>query len=243
MYNLSSDISGQASLSIIVPVLNEIELLPELLAYLQMWQTRGHEIILVDGGSQDGTISQAENESFTVLRSETGRAMQMNTGAKNAKGDILLFLHADCRLPVNADGIILQAYIQRLAKEDGQGNFFWGRFDVNISGDVFMLKVVAWFMNVRSRLSGIATGDQGIFVERELFEAVGGFPEQPLMEDIELSKSLKKICRPLCIKEKLTTSDRRWKNKGIWPTIFLMWRLRWAYWRGMSSEALAKEYQ
>lgn len=243
MTGLTSDRAGHPCLSIIVPVLNEIEQLPELLTHLQIWRGKGHEVLLVDGGSKDGTTELADEQGFKVIRTKPGRALQMNGGAQQAKGDILLFLHADSQLPECADEIILQAYIKRASKTGSQEEKLWGRFDVNISGDVFMLKMVAWFMNWRSRLSGIATGDQAMFVDCELFEAVGGFPEQPLMEDIELSKKLKKICAPLCIKEKLTTSGRRWLNKGIWTTIFLMWRLRWAYWRGVASEELAKDYQ
>ncbi|MEX2353478.1 MAG: TIGR04283 family arsenosugar biosynthesis glycosyltransferase, partial [Gammaproteobacteria bacterium] len=170
-----------------------------------------------------------------VYEASQGRARQMNVGATAARGDVLVFLHADTRLPVNADRIISQALA---GKHKG-----WGRFDVYIEGQSCMLRIVAWLMNLRSRLSGIATGDQTIFVKRSLFEQVGGFPDQPLMEDIEISRRLKRFCRPVCLKDKVTTSGRRWESRGIWRTILLMWKLRLAYWLGIPPERLARAYQ
>ena len=220
------------ALSIIVPILNEIELLPELMTHLQYWQRRGCEILLVDGGSDDGSADVAEAIGFKVIRSVQGRASQMNAGAAQAKGTALLFLHADTRMPNDGLEQISSALKGHL----------WGRFDIRISGDALMLTVIAFFMNMRSRLTGIATGDQAIFVQRELFEKAGGFTEQLLMEDIELSKQLRKVNHPACLCTKVTTSGRRWLTHGLWHTILLMWRLRWAYWRGVSVEKLAKEY-
>lgn len=220
------------ALSIIVPILNEIELLPELMTHLQYWQRRGCEILLVDGGSDDGSADVAEAIGFKVIRSVRGRASQMNAGAAQAKGTALLFLHADTRMPNDGLEQISSALKGHL----------WGRFDIRISGDALMLTVIAFFMNMRSRLTGIATGDQAIFVQRELFEKAGGFTEQLLMEDIELSKQLRKINHPACLCTKVTTSGRRWLTHGLWHTVLLMWRLRWAYWRGVSVEKLAKEY-
>jgi len=220
-------------LSIIVPILNEIELLPELLAHLQQWQRKGCEVLLVDGGSSDGSAEVAEAIGFTVLCSPRGRAKQMNAGAAKAKGTVLVFLHADTRLPENADQEIFHA----IEKRD------WGRFDVQLSGDKWMLRVISFFMNCRSRLTGIATGDQALFVVRKTFTSIGGFPDQTLMEDVEISKRLKELERPVCLHSKVITSGRRWLTHGIWPTIWLMWRLRWAYWRGAEPDQLEKLYR
>ncbi len=223
------------SISVIVPILNEAAQLPDLLEHLLVCQRAGCEIILVDGGSTDQSPEQAEALGFKVVRSEKGRAIQMNTGAAHAKGDILLFLHADTRLPKNAVQLIQEA----LEDESSQ----WGRFNVSITGHSIMFKVIAWFMNHRSRLSAIVTGDQAIFIRRSLFEKVSGFPVQPLMEDIEFSKHLKTKTPPVALKAKVITSGRRWEQKGIWRTIFLMWYLRFAYWRGASAEELVSKYR
>lgn len=222
-------------LSIIVPILNESEQLPDLLEHLSLWKQVGCDVILVDGGSVDQSYELAEAQGFKVLRSERGRALQMNAGAAEACGDCLLFLHADTRLPKHADQLILRTIQQTSAD--------WGRFNVRITGRSFMFKVIAWFMNHRSRLSSIVTGDQGIFIRKQLFEKVGGFPVQPLMEDIEFSKRLKKIVKPAALKEKVTTSGRRWEQRGIWSTIYLMWCLRFAYWRGADVDELAAQYR
>lgn len=224
--------SVPVSFSIIVPMLNEIELLPDLMAHLQCWQRRGCEVLLVDGGSDDRSAEVAAAIGFKVIRSTRGRAVQMNVGARESNGLVLVFLHADTRLPENSLEMISKAL---------QG-FRWGRFDVHISGESLMLRFVACLMNIRSRLTGIATGDQAIFMERTLFDDVRGFPEQPLMEDVELSRRLLHIERPACLRAKVTTSGRRWMQRGIWPTILLMYRLRWAYWRGVPAEELAKRY-
>ena len=223
------------SISIIVPMLNESSQLPDLLEHIIEYKKAGCDVILVDGGSSDQSAEQAEALGFTVLRSEKGRAIQMNTGAKSASSDILLFLHADTRLPENADQIIERAFEDKNAQ--------WGRFDITITGQAFMLKVVAWFMNHRSRLSSIVTGDQAVFIRRDLFEKLGCFPVQALMEDIEFSKRLKGTCKPIALRAKVHTSGRRWEQKGIWRTIFLMWSLRFAYWRGASAAELASKYR
>jgi rSAM/selenodomain-associated transferase 2 len=223
------------NISIIVPILNEAAQLPDLLAHLLECKREGCEIILVDGGSTDQSPEQAEALGFQVVRSEKGRAIQMNAGAQSATGDVLVFLHADTRLPENADQMIKHVL------EDDDSH--WGRFDVNITGQAFMLKVIAWFMNHRSRLSSIVTGDQTIFIRKTLFEQISGFPVQALMEDIEFSKRLKTISKPVALKDKVITSGRRWQQKGIWLTIYLMWSLRFAYWRGASAEDLAAKYR
>lgn len=220
-------------LSVIVPILNEADQLPELLAHFLECKRQDCEVILVDGGSHDQGAQQAAALGFTVLDSERGRARQMNKGACYAQAACLLFLHADTRLPEGAIQAILDACKHRQ----------WGRFDVQISGYSPMFKMIAWFMNQRSRLTGIVTGDQAMFIRRDLFEKMGGFPDQALMEDIELSKRLNSISRPACLTLKVRTSGRRWEQKGIWRTIFLMWRLRFAYWRGASPDQLAKIYR
>ncbi|MDO6680887.1 MULTISPECIES: TIGR04283 family arsenosugar biosynthesis glycosyltransferase [unclassified Oceanobacter] len=226
-------------LSIIVPMLNEAGSLPDLLAHLTRVreQIGSHrcDVLLVDGGSRDDSVAIATQAGFRVVPSARGRARQMNTGAQHTQGHLLLFLHADTRLPEQPHQVIeplLQHHLSPL----------WGRFDVTISGDALMLTVIATLINLRSRLSGIATGDQAMFVSRTLFDHVGQFPDQPLMEDIELSKRLKRQQRPHCLRAQVHTSGRRWLQHGVWRTIFLMWRLRWAYWRGAPAEQLAKEY-
>lgn len=220
-------------LSIIVPVLNEAEVLPSFLETLVLLLAGGAEVIVVDGGSSDGTVQIIQASKLIILQSPPGRARQMNVGAAQASGDVFLFLHADTLLPAAAYSAIKRALTSAI----------WGRFDVNIDGRPWMLRVVARLMNFRSRLTGIATGDQAMFVTRQAFEAVGGFPELPLMEDVEMSKCLKRLSPPQCLREKVTTSGRRWETRGVWRTIFLMWRLRWHYWRGVDVQQLARTYR
>lgn len=222
-------------LSIIVPVLNEVSTLPALLQGLLPLREQGVELIVVDGGSDDGSVELARNAGVSPLAASRGRARQMNDGAARASGDVLLFLHADTQLPPQAVPLVTQAL--------ASAQRHWGRFDVRIIGRARMLRVVASLMNARSRLSGIATGDQAMFVRRDTFEAVGGFPDQPLMEDIELSRRLRAISRPACLRARVSTSGRRWETRGVWRTILLMWRLRWDYWRGVSAAQLAQVYQ
>lgn len=220
-------------LSIIVPVLNEAQALPLLLERLLPLVRHDCEVIIADGGSSDGSADIAQCAGFTLVRSAHGRARQMNAGAARATFDTLLFLHADTQLPDGAGVLVEQAL---------SDSHQWGRFDVCIAGRPLMLRVVGRMMNLRSRLTGIATGDQAMFVIRAAFDAVGGFPDQPLMEDVELSKRLRTISQPACIARCVTTSGRRWETRGIWRTILLMWRLRWKYWRGVPASQLAREY-
>jgi rSAM/selenodomain-associated transferase 2 len=223
------------NLSIIIPMLNEAPQLPELFAHLLPYQRAGCEIVFADGGNTDGSATLADIAGYRVVTSARGRAWQMNAGAAVATGEVLLFLHADTRLPPDAPHHIAQAL--------NGDTHCWGRFDVCITGRPFMLRVIARMMNWRSSLTGIATGDQAMFMRREVFQNLRGFPEQPLMEDIELSKRLKQVTRPACIPHCVTTSGRRWETRGVWPTIFLMWRLRWAYWRGVDAGELAGLYR
>jgi rSAM/selenodomain-associated transferase 2 len=223
------------TLSIIVPVLNESVALPVLLGRLLPLRRCGVEVIIVDGDSEDGTATIAECAGFRVLRSERGRARQMNAGARAAGGDVLLFLHADTRLPEGAERLMLAAV--------ADGRHVWGRFDVEFDIRSWTMDATALGMNLRSRLTGIATGDQAIFVTRPAFDAVGGFPDQPLMEDVEITSRLRKRTRPACITRPVVTSARRWQTRGAWRTIFLMWRLRLAYWRGVSAGDLARQYR
>ncbi|MDP5291735.1 TIGR04283 family arsenosugar biosynthesis glycosyltransferase [Oceanimonas sp. CHS3-5] len=217
------------SLSIIIPALNEATTLPATLKALPPHA----EVIVVDGGSTDDTPRLAQRLGARVIPSRPGRARQMNAGAAAARGQCLLFLHADTLLPDRAAELVTTA-LQR---------HHWGRFDVILQGRQPMLAVIGRLMNLRSRLSGIATGDQGLFMRKSTFSAVGGFPEQPLMEDIELSKRLKKQGPPACLRQRVRTSGRRWEQNGLWRTIWLMWRLRFAYWRGADPEQLAAQYR
>ncbi len=222
------------TLSIVVPVLNEAAGIAATLQALAPLRERGAEVIVVDGGSADDTQRRAAPWADRVLGSPRGRARQMNAGAAAARAPLLLFLHADTQLPDGADAVLHAAIA---------GGAAWGRFDVHIEGRAVLLRLVAALMNLRSRLSGIATGDQALFVRREAFERVGGFPDQPLMEDIELSRRLRALQRPHCLRQRVRTSGRRWETHGVWRTIWLMWRLRWRYWRGESPHSLAQVYR
>lgn len=221
-------------LSVVVPALNEAAVLAQTLDALAPIRASGHELIVVDGGSADDTLALCGDRADRILSGPRGRARQMNQGAKAAQGDVLMFVHADTRLPVDATAAVLGAMA---------GGAAWGRFDVQIVGRSRLLPLVATLMNWRSRLSGIATGDQAIFVRKDVFERLGGFADQPLMEDIELSHRLRARARPVCVRQRVLTSGRRWDENGAWRTIVLMWRLRWRYWRGESAQSLAKAYQ
>jgi rSAM/selenodomain-associated transferase 2 len=223
-----------ARLSIIMPVLDEGEGIAVALDALAELRALGVEVIVVDGGSQDATVQRSRLRADQVLPAPRGRASQMNAGAAKATGDMLLFLHADTRLPPEAERLVLDGI--------ARSRHVWGRFNVTIAGRHPMLGLVAFMMNLRSRLTGIATGDQAIFVKRDAFQATGGFPEIPLMEDIALSKKLKRIGPPLCLRERAITSGRRWEAHGVLRTILLMWRLRLAYFLGADPAKLARQY-
>ena len=221
-------------LSIIIPTLNEATVIGSSLAALTSLRERGHEVIVVDGGSRDDTVQLAQSLAYQIFTANKGRASQMNKGAEIANGDVLVFLHADSLLPPNAESLIIEGLNQR--------NKTWGRFDVRLAGRQPFLRIIETLMNWRSRISGIATGDQCLFVHRELFDHMGGFPEIALMEDIAISKRLKRYGRPLCIRQRVITSSRRWEQQGTLRTVLLMWRLRLGYFLGESPEHLARRY-
>ena len=221
--------------SIVVPVLNEAEGITATLQALQPLRRDGAELIVVDGGSTDTTLAQCAGLADQLLSSARGRARQMNTGAQAATGTVLLFLHADTRLP--------DAALNQVRRALASGERDWGRFDVAIEGRSRLFPLIAWMMNWRSRLTGIATGDQAMFVRCTSFDAVGGFVEQPLMEDIELSRRLRRRGRPACLRARVVTSGRRWERDGVWRTVLLMWRLRLLYWLGVSPQRLAQAYR
>ena len=237
------------TLSIVIPLLNEADNLPKLMGHLTHLNPAPYQVILVDGGSTDNSVAIAKEliESlidsspsvingqvidWQVIESAAGRALQMNAGAELAMGDVLLCLHADTQLPNHAIADITSAVRQAA----------WGRFDVRLDSSAWMLKVVSQMINWRSRFSGIATGDQAIFIKKSLFEQLGGYPQQPLMEDIELCKRLKAIGKPACLRSKVITSARRWQQYGTWRTIGLMWHLRFDYWRGVSADNIKQRY-
>ena len=233
-----------STVSIIVPILNEANNLPHLFTYIAGLNPSPQQIILVDGGSNDDSFEWAQkfisdlnnsNQSainWQVVQSQAGRARQMNKGASLATSDILLFLHADTELPTHAVADIQTA----MQKSE------WGRFNVKLNSRQPMLWVVSHMINLRSRLTSIATGDQAIFITRKLFEQVGGYPQQALMEDVELCKQLKAKSKPACLKTKVITSARRWEQHGTCRTILLMWQLRFDYWRGVSADNIKARY-
>jgi rSAM/selenodomain-associated transferase 2 len=216
-------------LSIVIPVLNEAAGIGAALAALAPLRAEGHQLIVVEGGSSDGTARLAAPLADLVLAAPAGRARQMNAGAAAASGEALLFLHADTALPDNAPALVARALREHA----------WGRFDVHIDGRPSGLRVVAFAMNLRSRLTGIATGDQALFVRRAAFR---GFPEIALMEDIAFSKAMKRVSPPACLRARVRTSGRRWERHGVLRTVLLMWRLRLAYYLGASPDQLARSY-
>jgi len=221
-------------ISIIVPALNEAQGIAAALAALASLRNRGHEVIVVDGRSSDKTAALSRGAADRVVAAARGRASQMNAGAALAQDEVLLFLHADTRLPENADARILQGLAA-----SGRA---WGRFDVRIEGKSRLLPVIAFFMNLRSRATGIATGDQAIFVRRDAFWRIGGYPPLELMEDIALSRLLARVSRPLCLADKAVTSGRRWERHGVLRTVLLMWWLRLAFFFGATPASLARLY-
>ncbi len=226
--------STTTPLCIVVPVLNEASGIEATLQSLAPLRARGACVVVVDGGSQDETLALARPHADAVIQAPRGRAAQMNAGAALGWGQVLLFLHADTLLPERADVQLLQAL--------GRGHI-WGRFDVRIAARHWLLAVVGAMMNLRSRWTGIATGDQAMFMRREAYAQLGGFAPQPLMEDIDMSRRLRALGAPACLRERVITSGRRWEQRGVWRTMALMWHLRWRYWRGESAHTLAQDYR
>ena len=220
--------------SIIIPVLNEAAHLPAQLAALQKWRQAGHEIIVVDGGSDDASVELATPLVDQMIASPKGRAAQMNKGAEVANNEWFVFLHVDTFFSETAINSLQNIF----HREDIQ----WGRFNVHLSGSNPLFRLVSGLMNIRSRVTGIATGDQAMFMRKTVFEQAGRFPEIVLMEDISLSSQLKKITSPYCIKEFVTTSSRRWHKDGVVKTILMMWSLRLRYFFGVSPVVLAERY-
>ena len=224
----------QATLSIIIPTLNEAGQIAATLAPLQPMRGRGGEVIVADGGSEDATVAIATPLCDRVISAPRGRARQMNAGAATARGAVLWFLHADTLAPSDADLTVLDSVTK---------GALWGRFAVRLSGSHPALRIIERMMNLRSCLTAIATGDQGLFVRRDAFARVGGYRDLPLMEDIELSRALKRLGHPACLRQTVVTSSRRWEQHGIWRTVLLMWRLRLRWFLGADAESLARRYR
>ncbi|VAW93181.1 Glycosyl transferase, family 2 [hydrothermal vent metagenome] len=225
--------TNEPKISIIIPVINEATSIINFLKPLQYYRNKGHELILVDGGSHDDTLKLSQNYVDQTFSSKLGRAAQMNFGAKHANNTILLFLHSDTYLPNSADTIIINALTK---------NKIWGRFNVELSNNRFIFRTIAWLMNLRSKITKLATGDQAIFINKKIFNNIKGYPDIPLMEDIALCKNLRKKYSCVCLSNKIITSSRRWEKNGIYHTIILMWRIRALYYFGVSPKRLAELY-
>lgn len=218
--------------SIVIPVFNEGGIIEAQLQSLQPFMDKGFEVIVVDGGSDDDTVNLSRPLATHVIQSkQKGRAAQMNAGAAIAQGRVLVFLHSDTQLPESA-----LAFLPEVDEEQ------WGFFQLKLSGKLIMLRVVETMINLRSRFTSVATGDQSLFIGKKLFTENKGFALLPLMEDVEFSKRLRQQVKPVVFKTPVITSSRRWEEKGVWKTIFLMWRLRLLYFLGVSPEKLLKQY-
>jgi len=220
------------NVSVIIPVLNEEKTIGATLRELNTLQP--HEIIVVDGGSRDRSREICQQLGVELLNAEPGRARQMNNGARRATGDALLFLHADTKLPASALHDIASALTDTAC--------VGGRFDVDLEGRHWMLKVIGALINYRSRATKVGTGDQAIFVRREVFMRIGGYPDMPLMEDIALCRALKRLGAIACLRSRVITSARRWENDGVWRTIVRMWTLKFLYLAGVSPARLKQFY-
>jgi len=224
---------SNATIAVIIPLFNEQQVLPALIS--RMSGIDADEVMIVDGGSSDGSLALLKESGIDWISAEAGRARQMNAGAALCLSDILLFVHADT--------LIDSSHLQSIRKMMENDVFVGGRFDVALSGNHPAFRMIAWFINARSRLTGISTGDQCQFVRRSLFEKLDGFPELPLMEDVAFSKLLKREGKIACLKQKVITSSRRWQQNGILKTVLLMWEIRLLYWLGRPAEKLAQIYR
>lgn len=219
-------------ISVIIPTLNEEENLPAAIASARAPAVC--DVIVVDGGSSDATARIAAERADRVLRGPRGRAAQMNAGAAAARGQVLLFLHADTRLPAGFDAALVNAF--------ADPRVVGGRFDVRLLPSSPLLWLTGALMNLRSRLTCIATGDQAMFVRADVFRQLGGFKEIPLMEDVELSRALKRRGRIARLRQQVVTSSRRWQRDGVMRTILLMWTLRLLYFCGVPAHRLQRVY-
>jgi len=220
-------------ISIVVPTLDEASSLAQTLIAARQPGVR--ELIVVDGGSRDATRDVASRIADQVLVAPRGRAAQMNVGAVAARGDVLLFLHADTRLP--------NGFAAAVARALADPAVVGGRFDVALDADGPCYRLIGWLISARSRLTGVSTGDQALFVRRAVFEALGGFAPLPLMEDIDLARRLKRRGRVAALRQTVVTSARRWQRRGLWRTVLLMWALRLGYYAGVSPATLARVYR
>jgi rSAM/selenodomain-associated transferase 2 len=222
-----------SSISIIVPVLNEASCLNSLLVQLEDWRNDKDEVIFVDGGSEDASRNMIRAFGFSVIKCEPGRAKQLNQGAMSAKGDILWFLHADSDISeISRESFLSQAHNES----------FWGFFKIRISDEALIFRIIAFCMNCRARCTSVATGDQGIFVSKFLFINVGAYPDIKLMEDIELTSSLRRRAAPIILGGAINTSARRWRTNGVVQTILLMWVLRIRWFLGCSDRTIKRLY-
>ena len=237
---------GEMRFAVIVPIFNEEGSVADLAEQLNLLKDQGAAVVVVDGSSTDSCAPLLRQLGFTVVNAPKMRSRQMNVGAWWAKKihdpDVLLFLHADTRMPSGSISMIERALTSEKASPTSAKPSHWGRFDVALSGQSLLFKVIGYLINLRSRLTGIATGDQAIFVRADTFYHMGGFRAIRLMEDVEISKRLRAKSLPVCLRARVITSSRRWEQGGVWRTIWLMWKLRFLYWVGVSPDKLSAQY-
>lgn len=216
-----------------MPVLNEASGIDHSLQTLLKTLQARWQVVVCDGGSVDATLERLAAYPVQVVKAQAGRAVQMNAGAGCATGPLLVFLHGDTRLP-NHFNQLMEAFLD--------SDFEWGRFDVTLDNPRWPFRMIAWFMNQRSAITGVCTGDQTLFMRRDFFQRMGGYAELPLMEDVEFSLRARVQARPLRIRVPVVTSSRRWSRHGVVRTILLMWWLRLAYRLGVSPQRLQRWY-